>query len=398
MSLTRRDFIKASGAMSLAATMPEFLVRSCMAKSKRDSDRVLVIVELNGGNDGLNTLVPFGDDEYGRNRPTLALPANKLHKISDELGFHPEMAEFGRLYKDGHLSVVQGVGCANLDRDHEAAMRTWHSGDPDGASRDTGWLGRVADSRWRENDKNIDVAFVSSISKPFALNAKNAIIPAISSLDDLKLLEDASLSDGKSNNPLLQLVRQRTMESCAISKRVKAVADSSGGGDYPSFRLAEKLRTIGQLIRADSGIRIYFTELGGDGFGGFDNHANQIGNHCALLHQLSESTGAFVRDLKKDGLLDNVLMMTFSEFGRTVKENGRRGTGHGAAAPVFLAGGRLKGGLIGEHPSLSDLDNGALKFHTDFRRVYATALEKWLGFESKGVLGEQFEAVDFLKI
>lgn len=397
MAVTRRDFIKASGVLSLGATVPEFLVRSCMAKARGDSDRVLVIVELNGGNDGLNTLIPYGDDEYGRNRPTITFPQKKLHKISDYLAFHPEMAEFGRLYKDGHLSVVQGVGCANLSRDHEEAMRTWHRGNPDEGSVETGWLGRVADSRWRENGKNTDVAFVSSISKPFALNAKNAIVPAISSLDDLKHLESPGLSGGKSKNDLLQFVRQRNAESCAVSKRVKNLGASSSG-DYPSFRLAEKLRTIAQLIRADAGIRIYFTELGGDGFGGFDNHANQIGNHCALLHQLSESTGAFVRDLKKDGLLDNVLLMTFSEFGRTVKENGRRGTGHGAAAPVFVAGGSLKGGLIGEHPSLSDLDEGALKFHTDFRQVYATALEKWLGFESERVLGGRYEAVDFLKV
>jgi len=155
---------------------------------------------------------------------------------------------------------------------------------------------------------------------------------------------------------------------------------------------------VAQLIRADIGIRIFFTELGGGGIGGFDNHANQLGNHCALLHQLSESVAAFVHDLKRDKLLDRVLLMTFSEFGRTVRENGRRGTGHGAAAPIFLAGGKLKSGLIGSHPSLTDLDNGALKFHIDFRRIYATVLDQWLGFESRTVLGRQFELLDILSV
>ena len=146
------------------------------------------------------------------------------------------------------------------------------------------------------------------------------------------------------------------------------------------------------------GIRVFFTELGGDGFGGFDNHANQLGNHCALLQQLSESVGAFVKDLEAQHLMDRVLLMTYSEFGRTVNENGRRGTGHGAAAPVFLAGGRLKGGLIGEHPSLTDLTKNSQKHHTDFRQMYATALDTWLGLDSKAILGQRFDTVDCLNV
>jgi len=152
------------------------------------------------------------------------------------------------------------------------------------------------------------------------------------------------------------------------------------------------------LIRADVGIRILHTELGGAGFGGFDNHANQRGNHGALLRQLSDAVAAFVEDLRKNRLLDRVLLMTFSEFGRTLKENGRRGTGHGAAAPMFLVGGRLAGGLIGPHPSLADPDDkGGLKFHTDFRRVFATVLDSWLGFDSLTILGDRYEAVDLLR-
>jgi uncharacterized protein (DUF1501 family) len=143
---------------------------------------------------------------------------------------------------------------------------------------------------------------------------------------------------------------------------------------------------------------MFYTELGGGGIGGFDNHANQLGNHCALLHQLSESLAAFANDMERDKLLDRVLLMTISEFGRTVKENGRRGTGHGAAAPILMVGGKMKNRIVGKHPSLKDLDNGALKFHTDFRRIYATVLESWLGFESRQILGKEYQRLDILDV
>ncbi len=291
-------------------------------------------------------------------------------------------------------------------------MRVWQSCDLDPARRQTGWLGRVADTVGGKNKTSIPVVLVSKIKKPLALNAQNAIIPAVRSLDSLTIRQMPNHSNGTSGSkPLLQpqsadadsqlldFLRQRTASTDAVSRRIEAIPrPSAGNSRYPSFGLARNLQTVAQLIRADVGIRIFFTELGGEGFGGFDNHANQIGNHCAMLHQLSESVAAFIHDLKRDKLLDNVLLMTFSEFGRTVKENGRRGTGHGAAAPVFLAGGKLKGGLVGSHPSLTDLDNDALKCHTDFRQIYATALDNWLGFNSKAVLDEQFKTLDFLNV
>jgi uncharacterized protein (DUF1501 family) len=179
---------------------------------------------------------------------------------------------------------------------------------------------------------------------------------------------------------------------------VAAHVRPSDGTAYPEFGLAQRLQTIAQLLRANVGIRIFFVEPGSGGFGGFDNHANQRGNHCAMLEHVSESVAAFLDDLKRDRLLDRILLMTFSEFGRTVTENGRRGTDHGVAAPMFLAGGRVKGGLVGRHPSLADLDKDALKFHTDFRQVYATVLNGWLGYDSKAVLGRQFDAIDLFRV
>ncbi len=411
MSTTRRDFLRAglgaSTLMTLGPTASHLLADSAATAppQRRDRDTVLVVVQLTGGNDGLNTVIPYADDEYARHRTTLRLPTNALHKIDSMLAFHPRMEAFLRLYNDGYLSVVQGVGYANPDPSHERALRIWHTADPQRPERQTGWLGRVADHLRDAGSTDTTAVFVGPIARPFALNAERAIIPCIRSAQDLTIRTMPDRPSGlcepdgaETDNALLQFVRYGTLDACAKSKRIESVVNSATRtADYPSFGLAGDLRVIAQLIRADIGIRIFFAELGGGGIGGFDNHANQLGNHCALLHQLAESVAAFIYDLKQDPLLDRVLVMTFSEFGRTVKENGRRGTGHGAAAPIFLAGGRVKGGLIGPHPSLTDLDNGGLRFHTDFREVYATVLDRWLGFESQAVLGGRFPPLHVLK-
>jgi uncharacterized protein (DUF1501 family) len=408
MSCTRRDFLKTtletSTLVSLASAAPGLLVRAATAGAARRDGRntVLVVVQLSGGNDGLNTVVPYADDEYARHRPTLRLPPKDVHKIDSYLGFHPRMGAFSRLYKEGHLSILHGVGYPNSDRDHDGAMRDWHTAEPGDPDCQTGWLGRTADRIWHRDQKNTPAVFVGPIAQPFGLRAERAVVPSIQSADDLTLdlmTGDFPRNDtaGK-NDGLLRFVQECAAKAKVNSRRIASATEAGGGAEYPTFRLAGTLRTVAQLIRADIGIRIFFTELGGGGIGGFDNHANQLGNHCSLLHHLSESMAAFVDDLAKDKLLDRVLLMTISEFGRTLGENGRRGTGHGASAPIFLAGGKLKGGRVGSHPSLTDLDNGALKFHTDFRRVYATVLDQWLGFESQPVLGRQYQPLDVLNV
>ncbi len=405
MSHTRRNFLKgalgASVFMPFGAAMPNLLTSPAMAAKKRDDrDTVLVLVQLSGGNDGLNTVVPYADDEYGRNRSTLRMPTKDLHKINSYIGFHPRMGSFMRLYKEGRLTIVRGVGSPYPDRSHENAMRVWHTADPDNLGRQRGWLGRAVDNEWTPTTTNAPAVFVGAISRPFALNARNVIIPSVRSGGDLVASQAGGaveLSRINTDKSLLSFVRQCRASGYANSRRIEAAAKRAGGtAEYPAFGLAGDLRTVAQLIRADIGIRIFLVELGGGGIGGFDNHANQLGNHCAMLHQLSESIAGFVDDLNGDKLLDRVLLMTFSEFGRILKENGRRGTNHGNAAPTFFAGGKLKGGLVGTHPSLTDLDNGALKHDIDFRRVYATVLDKWLGFESQLTLDKQYKPLNIL--
>ncbi len=409
MTSTRRDFLKAalgaSTLLSFGGAAPAWLLRAAQAAPRRsEGDTVLVVLQLTGGNDGLNTVVPFDDDAYARSRPTLRLPPNRVHRINSHLGFHPRMEACSRLFKDGTLAVVQGVGYPNADRSHERSMRIWQTADPARPEQQTGWLGRAADRIHREGTSSLPATLVGSIASPLALNAGKGFVPPVTSPRDL-VLETLPgkapvpvLPGRAAGNPLLDHLRRTAAKARVASKRIERVlGGNTHARAYPDFSLAARLRTIAHLVRADLGIRVFFTELGGEGFGGFDNHANQLGNHCALLHQLSESMAAFVADLAGDRLLDRVLVMTFSEFGRTLAENGRRGTGHGAAAPVILAGGSLKGGLTGEHPSLTDLVGGACRYHTDFRRLYATVLDPWLGLDSHAILGGPFEAVDILK-
>ena len=408
MSMTRREFLKIPTLASIGWCLPEFLPRSAAAgPCGRDGNSVLVVLQLTGGNDGLNTVVPFTDDAYARNRTTLRLEKGRLHRLTSDLGLHPDMKEFRRLYDDGLLGIVQGVGYPQQSRDHDGGLRVWQVADPAESPRQTGWVGRAADGAWRPDGRGpVPAAFVGKISRPDALNARSVVIPTVRALRDLVFHEPPGGHTGSTHgkgaagsDPLLDFVTRTDRNARLHGTRLEKISSRfDASGNYPSYPLAGELQQAARLIEADIGIRIIFTELGGGGIGGFDNHANQLGNHCAMLHQLSESVGAFMRDLKRVDALDRVLLMTFSEFGRTLSENGRHGTGHGEAAPMFLAGGKVSAGLIGEHPSLTDLAEDAPKFHTDFRRVYATVLDQWLGYDSQAVLGGTFEPLKLLNL
>lgn len=407
MSQSRREFLKsmvgASSILSLAPAMPAFLQRAALAAEPGPGrgDKVLVVLQLSGGNDGLNTVVPYGDDVYGRSRKTLRLTGQDVLKIDSSLGFHPQLTGFQRLLGDGHLSVLQGVGYPKSHRGHDEAMREWHTAKPGEPNCQTGWIGRAVDRESIAGERHVPAAFVGPIAQPFALRAEAPIVPSIRQLENLTLPAAAKrsqpLPQPSTDNPLLDLVQQRASAAESMGQRVeKVLANAASGAEYPSFTLAGQLRTVSQLIQAEMGVSIYFVELGGGGIGGFDNHANQRDNHAALLHEMSQSIAAFVADLKRQNLLSQVLLMTFSEFGRTVTENGRRGTDHGAAAPLFLFGGGVKSGLVGRHPSLTDLDQDAMKFHTDYRRVYATVLQSWLGYDAQPILGGTYQPLDVL--
>ena len=401
MSQTRRKFLKTStGAAvfaSLARAAPPFPVTASQAASGPDrSGTILVMLQLAGGNDGLNTVVPYEDDQYARNRSTLRLTANQVHKIGSSLGFHPELRGLARLFHEGRLAVLQGVGYPNMHRDHGAGMRAWQTASPQAGGRQTGWLGRAADQWADPGAGNVPAIFVGRIPQPLTLRAAANIVPSIRAAQEWTLAGAPAPAPAERRGALLSFADRAAAAARADAAKVAGVLRAGAAPSYPVYPLAELFQAVAQLIRADLGIRAYLVEQGGVSPGGFDNHANQAGNHAVLLRELSDSVAGFCDDLARDKLLDRVLLVTYSEFGRTLSENGRHGTGHGAAAPVFLAGGRVKGGLVGAHPSLKDLEADAPKPSTDFRGVYATVLERWLGVPSEQILGGRFATLDVL--
>jgi len=415
MSFTRRQFLQASlGAsalVSLGPTVPSFVDRTAQAAGppKDAGQTILVVLQLAGGNDGLNTVVPYEDDLYAKARPTLRLPAAGLHKIEPQLGFHPELSGFYRLYREGLLSVVEGVGYPNPHGGHFESMHCWQSACLPGSPAPTGWIGRTVDRLVRPDEARTPAVYVGHIARPFTLNARRAIIPSLGTLDDWtqrfpagqadrrRLAQAAQPAGAPSDNPLADFLHRSTLAACASQREIEAAArPESKPAPYPRFQFAGQLQLIARLIRTELGIRIYYTELGGQEPGGFDTHAGQAANHSALLRQLSDSVTAFVDDLRRDKLIDRVLLMTFSEFGRTIRENGRRGTDHGSSQPIFLAGGRVRGGLIGRQPPLDNPEGGGQRHHTDFRRLYATLLDRWLGIPSQPILGAKHPPLDLL--
>ncbi len=418
MSTSRRDFLRSSLAASTlvslgTATVPEFVSRSARAAAETNqssSDRVLVVVQMLGGNDGLNTVVPYGHDGYLRARKVLRLSAGQVQKIDKEIGLHPAMGGLAKLVEDGRAAVVQGVGYPNPDRSHFRSMEIWESARLDAKALDTGWLGRALDD-WPASpsqSQDVKALHVATRALPLALRSKHTEVPSLASLDQYRLqlagsdadrrtgreaIDTMARLDRPADDPLLGFLRQSTLTAYASSRRLEQiVTPSASASKYPNFGLARRLELIAQVIKAGFGTRIYYTSLDG-----FDTHANQPGTHAALLTELSDSLAAFHKDLTTAGQQDRVAVVSFSEFGRRVAENASAGTDHGAAAPVFLVGPVKTAGLIGDHPSLDKLDDGDLIHHTDFRRVYAALLETWLGCPASPVVGQGFLPLDLFR-
>jgi uncharacterized protein (DUF1501 family) len=408
----RRDFLKSSLAASTlvamgATTVPMFLGRSAQAAraaSSGNGDRILVVVQLIGGNDGLNTVVPFGYDGYARNRRALRLSTAALHKLSGEIGLHPALGGMAKLREEGRLAVVQGVGYPNPDRSHFRSMEIWESGRLEPGALETGWLGRALDGLGTKAGDDNPALHVGTRTFPLALRSKRTEVPSLASLDQYRLqlgggeserraeraaLDQMARVDRGQDDPLLGFIRRSTLTAYDSSRRLEQVTEAGPAAKYPEYALARRLSLIAQIIKAGFETRIFYTALDG-----FDTHANQLGTHAALLTELSDSIAAFHADLSKAGQADRVALLTFSEFGRRVRENASQGTDHGAAAPLLVVGPVRHAGLVGTHPDLEALDDGDLKFHTDFRRVYAALLESWLGCPSEPVVGPGFPALE----
>jgi uncharacterized protein (DUF1501 family) len=405
---TRREFLKKSlGIVAAASTVPTFLSRTAFALANpfdsprvgaaRD-DRILLVVQLGGGNDGLNTVIPFGHDGYYRSRPSLALPKDKIVRLNEEIGLHPNLAPLKDLYDAGKLAVVQGVGYPNPDRSHFRSMEIWQSGIAEGFES-TGWLGRMFDHTC--NNAHLKEACSPTLAVSIgetlnpAIKANNSVGVALRDPEQFyrmtqvyahsEVAAEEQTANSKTGSPLDFLRRTAMNAELAADRIRRSIRSVQSKTEYPADPFAQGLKLIAAMIAGNMDTRVYYISLSG-----FDTHANQAGVHERLLKILGEGLAAFQKDLEALGQADRVLGLTFSEFGRRVAENGSRGTDHGQAAPMFIFGKPVKPGVVGAHPSLENLNDGDLVFHTDFRQVYATVLEKWLGADAAMILGKKF--------
>lgn len=401
--VTRRDFLAQSAALvSLAPFAPPLLRQASAAAAEVSGERVLVVIQLSGGNDGLNTVIPFKDAEYRKNRFTLAIPAEQQRKINDELAFHPSLGGFAKLLEAGKLAIVQGVGYPQPNRSHFESMDLWHTAHQLNGSRPAGWLGKYLDGQFAADGRDVPALHLGGEKQPLALAGEKAAATSVQSLERFRVepndaafvaeIRRATTAARDGGNELLSFIQSSASAALAASGRVeRSLGKYKTDIVYPGTGLAQKLRMIAQLIDAGLSTRIYYVTLDG-----FDTHANQAAAHAGLLSEVGDATRAFVEDLDAHGHGKRVAVLTFSEFGRRVRENASAGTDHGAAAPLFVAGGGIRSGVIGKHPSLTDLDDGDLKQHTDYRRVYAALLENWLRVKSAPILGGDYEPLPLI--
>ena len=369
-----------------------------------DPDNVLVVIQMGGGNDGLNTIVPWSDDGYHRVRPAIRLAENQVLKLNDRVGFNPALKGLHELYQRGRVAVVQGVGYPNPNRSHFEATQIWETASPD-RPQQYGWLGRYLDRRFSGGAKPASLFEAVSLGDalPAALVASHVEVPAIGALSafayntgrDLASKQSAGvLYDGAKpgQSPYLSLVAQTARDAYHGGDVLrKQTAEYTNAGTYPANGFAQQLALAAKLIGSTAGSKIVFVSIGS-----FDTHAGQRAQQDRLLGYLGDGLLAFYADLAAHRLDDKVLTLTFSEFGRRVAQNASSGTDHGTAMPLFVVGGRVKGGIYGEHPSLTDLDHGDLKYSTDFRAVYATVIEKWLGRDPRDVIGGAYPSLAFV--
>jgi uncharacterized protein (DUF1501 family) len=400
---SRREFLQTS-SLSLAPAVPAFLAQTARAAAPARAG-VLVVIQLDGGNDGVNTVVPFADEGYARHRTVLRLPAGRLLKVTREVGLHPAMADAARLLEDGRLAIVQGVGYPNPSRSHFKSRAIWHSANvrlPRGAYADAesravlGWIGQALDEGRRPADGSAGAVFVGPGAVPAALRSRRSVASAITRPEDsvlaLRVGRASATAEESGGDDLARFVRRSTLDAYATSERMAAVLRAEDrGARYPATGLAGRLRIIARLLKSGCGTRVYYTSQDG-----YDTHSVQLVQHANLLGELSGALKAFLDDLAAAKLAERVLVLCFSEFGRRVQENGSQGTDHGTAGPVFLAGPGVRAGLAGEAPGLLDLEDGDLKRTTDFRRIYATVLD-WLGLPSKLALGGEFGKLPLLR-
>ena len=427
---TRREFLRHTvlgGALSW--TVPTFLANTFSALQAEAADQatqtttgrdgtILVVLQMAGGNDGINTVVPYADDHYHRARPRIGLAEAKVLKLNAEVGLHPALTGFKELYDSGRLAIVQGAGYPNPNRSHFRSTEIWQTASDSTRFERYGWLGRYFDNACSGSDPTFGVCIGHQM--PQAFTARQPTGVSLDNPQNYRFMAGGSSRPGQSGNmeesfrklnqpeedansgatigalsgpvrhtgSALDFLERTALDAQVSSDKIRSIAGSvQNAATYPGSQLGNSLKLVAKLIGGSLPTRIFYVSQGG-----YDTHTNQTNTQERLLKDLGDSVSAFVEDMRAQGNLPRVLLMTFSEFGRRVAENANGGTDHGAAAPMFVIGEKVKSGLLGQYPSLapSDLFQGDLKFSVDFRSVYAAVLESWLKTKSEPILGRKF--------
>ena len=389
--MNRRNFLSLTGTFTGGMlVLPDFLyaLGSQQNSNLVIGEQCLVFIQLNGGNDGLNTFVPFEDPNYYFNRPKIALSKEEVLGKTNGMAFHPALKSFAQIQQNGDLTVIQNVGYPEPNRSHFRSQEIWQTGSSSNQYINEGWLGRFLDLQCKDHTPTAGINIDNIDNLALKGNEPNSI--TVKDPNRFKPKKDLDDTIKLSENPQLDFVRKIANSVTEGADEIqKALSQSTTQNTYPKTGLAKNLEWIARLIKGNLNSKIYYTSLGG-----FDTHDNQLAIHKNKLTELNDAVFSFYTDLKEAKLLQNVTLIVFSEFGRRVKDNGN-GTDHGTAAPMFIIGGNNKGKVIGKNPDLNNLDNGDLKFETDFRSVYATLLQQKLNFEASkiGITNKQLTTI-----
>lgn len=399
MVIKRREFLQVGSLATASFMVPKFLKAFEGRNLVPAGNKVLVILQLSGGNDGLNTVIPFRNDIYYKSRPKLGIEKSKVLSLSDEVGLHPALTGLKDFYNDGSLGILNSVGYPNPDRSHFRSMDIWHSGSDSRDYWTTGWLGRYLDAQCHGCDKP---TYALELDDTLSLAMKGEEAKAIAMKDPKRLF-------GTANQRFFKEIMQHHKDEPGeqpVDYLYKTLAETVSSADYifekskfhpskmeyPKTELGNNLKTIASLIFSDINTKVYYVS-----HGSFDTHINQQFQQQRLFTEMNDALVSFVKDLKANGRFDDVLLMTFSEFGRRVSQNASGGTDHGTANNMFFIGGGIKQkGIINAMPDLNDLDEGDLKYKVDFKNVYATVLNNWLGANDTAILKKQYEHLKFV--
>ena len=399
MYFKRKEFIQIGSLATASLLLPKFLKAFEGQTMVPMGNKVVVILQLSGGNDGLNTVIPVRNDLYYKARPRLGISKDKSLLLTDEVGLNPSLTGFKELFDDGSLGIINSVGYPNPDRSHFRSMDIWHTASQSTAYLTNGWVGRYLDAQCNGCDKPTQAIEIDDI---LSLAMKGDHIKGIAVKDPQRLYGTANEkffkevmknhTDQKGEHPADYLYKTmaETLSSADYIFRQSKMHPTKAA--YPKTDLGNSMKTIASLIFSEINTKVYYVSLGS-----FDTHINQEAQQQRLFTEMNDSVKAFVKDLKENNRFEDVLLFTFSEFGRRVQQNASNGTDHGTANNMFLISGGLKQkGMINALPDLGDLDEGDLKYKVDFKNVYATVLNKWLKANDKEILSKQYEYMNFI--